>query len=246
MQGFVDLHAHILFGADDGAKTPGMMQAMLDTAYETGTRVICATPHYHPGFFGETGAPSKAAFSLLCQYAEACPGMQVYLGNELRYAPGCVAWLDSGACRTMNGSSYVLVDFSAGAEERVILRGLKELLSAGYRPILAHAERYRRLGRRAVWDLVADGILLSVDADSLFGAAGLRAKLCAYAMLKRRQVALVASDMHNVKTRPPSLAQAYQIVRKKFGTHYANAIFRETPLHIILSGKEREHNEQES
>ena len=243
MQGFVDLHAHILFGTDDGAKNPGMMRTMLDTAYETGTRVLCATPHYHPGFFGETGAPALAAFAILEEYARECPGMQVFLGNELRYAPGCISWLDSGACRTLGGSRFVLVDFSAGEEERVILRGLKELLSAGYRPVLAHVERYRRLRSRSVSDLVSDGVLLSVDADSLFGKAGLRAKWRGYAMLKEQQVALVASDMHDVKCRPPVLLAAYRAVCKCCGTAYADAVFRENPLRIIMSGKEREKNE---
>ena len=50
---FSDLHIHILCGVDDGAKTEADMYAMADAAYSGGTRIICATPHFHPGYFGD-------------------------------------------------------------------------------------------------------------------------------------------------------------------------------------------------
>ena len=40
-----DLHAHILPGVDDGAKTPAETLAMSRAAADTGTKVVLATPH---------------------------------------------------------------------------------------------------------------------------------------------------------------------------------------------------------
>lgn len=242
-QGFVDLHAHILFGTDDGAKNPGIMCAMLDAAYHSGTRALFATPHYHPGYFGETKAASESAYKVLCAYAKCYPDLTLVLGNELRYEPGCVSWLASGACRTLGDTHCVLVDFSAMEQEFKIVRGLKELLSAGYRPILAHVERYRHLTRTAVNDLAEDGVLLTLDADSLFGADGFFSKRRAFSLLRQGVIFAVASDMHGLKTRTPSLLDGYKIVSKKIGKTYADALFCENPRKILPSGKDRGNNE---
>ncbi len=243
MEGFVDLHAHILFGTDDGAKNIDMMRAMLDAAYQSGTRVLCATPHYHPGIFGETGEPAEKAFAALCEHAARYPDMTLVLGNELRYFTGCVSWLVSGACRTLGDTTCVLVDFLSNESEFRIMRGLKDLLSAGYRPVLAHVERYQHLSARAIGELVDDGVLLTLDADSLFGADGFTTKRRAYRLLRHGAIFAVASDMHDVKDRHPSLAQGYQVVCKKFGKEYADELFISNPYKILSSGKERENNE---
>ncbi|MGL5153084.1 MAG: CpsB/CapC family capsule biosynthesis tyrosine phosphatase, partial [Clostridium sp.] len=42
----VDLHSHILWGIDDGAKDREMTLQMLRQAEKSGTRTIVATPHY--------------------------------------------------------------------------------------------------------------------------------------------------------------------------------------------------------
>ena len=51
--GLADIHIHLLFGVDDGAKDEDEMHAILDAAYQAGTRVLCCTPHFHPGYFGD-------------------------------------------------------------------------------------------------------------------------------------------------------------------------------------------------
>jgi len=50
MAHFSDLHMHALFGVDDGPKTEDDMYAVLDAAYADGTRYMCLTPHFHPGY----------------------------------------------------------------------------------------------------------------------------------------------------------------------------------------------------
>lgn len=128
--GLADIHIHLLFGVDDGAKDEDEMYAILDAAYQTGTRVLCCTPHFHPGYFGDNYDKVNAAFKRLSSYVQKTyPGMALYLGNELRYEPECVTWLRQGVCRTVNGTRYVLVDFSEAAPEKVIGNGLHALCS---------------------------------------------------------------------------------------------------------------------
>ena len=68
MARFFDLHSHMLYGVDDGAKNREMMFAMLEMAYADGTRALCLTPHYSPYLFGDTYAQSERAFRILQDY----------------------------------------------------------------------------------------------------------------------------------------------------------------------------------
>lgn len=225
---YTDLHIHALCGVDDGAKNEAAMRAMVDASYADGVRTLCLTPHYHPGYFGENHEKTDAAFSALKKYvAGHCPELELCLGNELRYSPDSVSWLRSGQCRTLNGTSYVLVDFFENAEARTILSGLDSLLNAGYRPVLAHVERYRALWgqTRLLRSLPESGVLLQLDTQSILGGFGFRIQRQCGALLRAGLVHLVCSDSHDVQKRPPELSVCFRAVEKKYGTDYAQALF---------------------
>lgn len=65
-----DIHIHLLFGVDDGAKDEDEMHAILDAAYQAGTRVLCCTPHFHPGYFGDNYDKVNVAFKRLSSYVQ--------------------------------------------------------------------------------------------------------------------------------------------------------------------------------
>lgn len=54
-----------MFGVDDGAKDEDEMLAILDAAYQSGTRLLCCTPHFHPGYWGHNRERSAAAYDRL-------------------------------------------------------------------------------------------------------------------------------------------------------------------------------------
>ena len=109
---FFDMHCHMLAHVDDGAQNTETMFAMLEAAYADGIRAICLTPHYSPYLYGDTYEESERSFAVLQKYvADKHPDMHLFLGHELGYHGGCVPALESGRCRTLAGSRYVLVDF---------------------------------------------------------------------------------------------------------------------------------------
>src|SRR5581483_9388963 len=48
--GYVDIHAHVLPGIDDGPSDLAEAIAMARAAADSGITTIAATPHLHPGF----------------------------------------------------------------------------------------------------------------------------------------------------------------------------------------------------
>lgn len=233
---FTDLHIHILCGVDDGAKTEADMYAMTDAVYAGGTRNLCATPHFHPGYFGDNIKGAEEAFNKLSAYvSEKYPQMKLYLGNEIRYSKDCVSWLEQGACRTINGTSFVLVDFSEREDKRNIVRGLENLLNTGYTPILAHAERYSDFGWdfRPLADLRANGVVIQIDAQSVTGGFGLGTQYRCRKLLAESLVDIVASDAHDLHFRPPDMARCYAYIKKHHGADYARAVCLENAEHIL-------------
>lgn len=185
---------------------------------------MCLTPHFHPGYFGNNRSKTDAAFDKLREYArEKYKDLQLYLGNELRYSDGCMSWMAENACRTLNGSRYVLVDFSTVEDRQRILRGLNQLRNAGYTPVLAHAERYRNFHGdfREIRYLRDRDVVIQMDAGSVFGVFGFWTKLRSRAMLKQGMVDVVSSDAHGLESRVPMMEKCADFLRKKYGSEYA-------------------------
>ncbi len=237
---FADIHSHMLCGVDDGARSSKQMRQMLDMAYADGVRLLCLTPHYHPGYFGENREAAEKAFAELREYAEKYPDLELHLANELRWTHSAVEWLDLEQCRTLGNSPVVLVDFSASEREKNILNGLDRLLSTGYEPILAHVERYQNL--RGKWDTLERmkrrGVRFQITVGALTGGFGLQTGWHARELAKRRLADFVASDAHDPERRRPEISRAYLWLRKKCEETYADALCYENARALLAAGKE--------
>lgn len=230
---FTDLHTHILANVDDGAENEAEMYDLLDTMYRDGTRCICCTPHYHPGYYGENQKKSLDKFQQLSKYADSrYPDLKLCLGNELHYSQGCLDWIEKGFCRTLNGSRYILVDFVSGERYETIEFAVMLFLRGGYIPVLAHTERYGCFGRKSwlIRQLRDIGAIIQVNASSVI-------KPYRYPIVKKilRQqcVDVIASDTHNLEDRPPKMAAAYHEIIQNYGKEYADALFILNPNKIL-------------
>ena len=217
MAQFFDLHSHMLYGVDDGAKNREMMFAMLEMAYADGTRALCLTPHYSPYLFGDTYAQSERAFGILQDYvAQRHPDMQLFLGHELGYHNGCIGALSDGVCRTIAGSRYVLVDFPEKVNFFELSTAINQLRSMGFRPILAHTERYRCLFSKFGWvrSFVDEGGVVQVNAGSACGDWGTLVKMQWKKLVRSGLAHIVSSDGHNLTTRPPRMSVCMDLLNK--------------------------------
>lgn len=241
---FTDIHNHILFGADDGARSEDEMYRLIDAFYTDGVRHMCFTPHYHPAYFGEHQEQISVAFDLAKAYAEQnYPELALYLGNELRYERSCIEWLEQEKCQTLNGTRYLLVDFLYSEPAENILDAMLRVLSAGYIPVLAHVERYERFHRdlREIERLKSWGVILQVDAQSPLGGLGHSAKVRSRRLLEVGAADVIASDSHDLKKRPPQLCPCFDFVCRRYGEDYARYLFLDEPLRILNSEKAEEH-----
>lgn len=140
---YIDMHCHILPGADDGAKDLAETKKMLEIAYAEGIRCIIATPHHHP-HRGKASVENLRERAKLVREAahEIDERFRVYLGTEVYFGQDVADKLKEGKILSMNRREYVLVEFPPSQTYSYIRQGIQQLQFAGYEVILAHVERY--------------------------------------------------------------------------------------------------------
>ena len=180
---------------------------MLQEAYRQGIKTIIATPHYRQGQDIEHLKELTVILRHEAQKLE--PGYGIFLGQELMDSEEIVEELRRGRALTMAGSSFVLIEFLPGVSYRRMYQRLRQLQSAGYIPIVAHAERYEclREGNR-LEELKESGHLIQMNYRSLGGSIfNKNTQWCRRQILKGN-IHLLGTDMHNTGTRAPKTEEA--------------------------------------
>lgn len=230
----IDIHAHILPGVDDGARTMAESWRMLSLAASQGIRAVIATPHYSRKTKPEEYGYSRLAEELQEKIRRDIPDFSIYLGQETYYHEELAEQLQEGNALTMAGSHYVLVEFDTEVSYEYLYRGVRRLMSAGYWPILAHMERYGCLRREQdLEELAGSGCYLQMNYHGLAGGF-----LNRETRWRRRQVLLnrihfLGTDMHQMHFRPPELQGALKWMEKQVSHAQLLAMTWENPLHII-------------
>lgn len=210
---YMDIHTHIVPGVDDGSENMEETKRMVKKAYQEGIRAIIATPHYGKWNAGYDKEKAVRACQKVRDWVRATyKDLNVYMGNEIYYSPGIIEDLRSGKARTMGGTDYVLVEFSAEEEYEKVYLGLRAFITAGYRPILAHVERYQCLQKelKRVKELVGLGVYIQVNARSFMGKRFDKRTAWSIMLLENDLIHFIASDCHNSGSREPIMKTAVE------------------------------------
>ncbi|HHW13689.1 MAG TPA: hypothetical protein GXX28_01975 [Firmicutes bacterium] len=214
---FIDLHAHVLPGVDDGPQTLEEAVALLRLLQEDGVGTVVATPHVAPGFFWpyDPAQMGERVAALRQAAAAAGVGVEILSGAEVYLSPEIIPLAQARELPTLGDSRYILVEFPRREIPFWGFEVLQKLQRAGYRPILAHPELNDEV--RADWevplDLARQGILLQVDAGSLVGRWGSHVAAYALKLCAAGLVQAVASDAHS-RRRPPEMRLAWEVLER--------------------------------
>jgi protein-tyrosine phosphatase len=232
VEGFADIHSHVLYGLDDGAATRQDSLNMLALAVRSGTTDIVATPHANGRFRYDLQAVGQQIADL----SSAVEGIRIHRGCDFQLEAGNIEAAVAAPQRyTINGGTYLLVEFPRTLRNPHADWILKHLMDAGLTPIVTHPERNPLL-RTRIEDLarwVGNGCWLQVTAGSITGAFGREAQRFSDELVKRGLVQVVASDAHDCTRRPPSLGGAYDLLVEKHGAAAIRPLFVDNPRAVI-------------
>lgn len=243
MNRLIDTHCHILPEVDDGAHNIEETRQMLQEAYEDGIRYIIATPHYHPRRGRKSPGYLRRQLKLVREEAaQISDELRIYLGTEIYFGQDIPERLREEKVLTMNRTRYVLVEFSPADPFEYICQGIQQIQLKGYEVILAHIERYQCMYKKPGYaeHLNRMGVKIQVNADSITGNGGWKAKRLVRELLEDRLVFCVGTDAHNPKRRPPRMRKAAEYVEKKCGEDYARRIFFSNPRVMLKKRKKDE------
>jgi protein-tyrosine phosphatase len=229
MTGFVDIHSHILWGVDDGARDLDMTIEMLRIASGNGTTDIVATPHSDLDFSFDPDTISERILEIA-----KLPGAKprIHTGCDFHlHVENISDCLAHPTKYTINHLRYLMVEFSNLNVPKSIGQVLEQMVEAGITPVITHPERNRLLmsdtERLVGW--IRSGCLLQVTAQSFLGRFGRVARTAACELMSRHMVHFIASDAHDPVKRPPDLTGAYEFVTKRYGAETAERMFVANP-----------------
>lgn len=236
MQGYFDIHCHILPGVDDGPKSFEESIRMLYIAYEEGIRFIVATSHYSPDEMHCSGSYiSKIYNELNKTIAEAGININVILGNELLYSVDIIDALKRGDALTIDNTRYILIEFPQAVSYREIWRGLNQCIFGGYIPILAHAERYKCLLKSPflVKELIDLGAYIQINISSIKGKLfDIEARFCRK-LLKQGWVHFLGTDSHGAYERTPKVKDYIRYLRRRLGEDKIRQLLWDNPMTML-------------
>jgi protein-tyrosine phosphatase len=232
----IDIHHHLLFGLDDGSPDLETSVAMARMAADDGiTRVVC-TPHasgnysYDPIINTQRIAALRAALA-----AEDIP-LTIGIGCDFHLSYDNINEAIAQPKKfSINSTPYLLVELPDFGLPRSLTETFYQLQIAGMTPILTHPERNPTLQKdnTRLIDWMRNGLLVQVTAGSLLGQMGKDAERMSHRLLSDRWVHFLATDAHNLTTRPPKMRAAREAVAKRYGSHYADLLCVDNPRAVF-------------
>lgn len=230
---FIDIHAHILPGLDDGPSSMEESLEMIDMAMKDGISHIFATPHIIDGLYDNKAGEIMNAVDDLRRHVP--DGIKILYGADVRISFDLITRIENREIPTLNDSGYMLIEFPTYNVPPHVDNLIFNLHHRGVTPILTHPERHLRLMQDlpAIGKFRDAGAMCQITAMSITGDFGKNIKKVCLAMIEKELVDIVASDAHDPRHRTPVLSKAYEEVKREFGNDIADSLFFTNPKKIL-------------
>lgn len=193
-----DIHSHVVPGIDDGSPSVERSVELVQRMMGWGLEKFIVTPHVTQDTFENTPDIISGAYSEL-QEGLRQAGIEIDMdySAEYRVDEMFVEQLEEGIVRRLHGN-FLLVENSYIQEAYNLDQILFQISMKGFRPILAHPERYiYYYDKRQRYDeLHGNGILFQVNLLSLAGYYGKEPKKIAEMLIEKDYVDFVGTDLH--------------------------------------------------
>ena len=195
-----DFHSHLIPGIDDGSKSMEDSIAMIRRFRELGYKNLITTPHVMSDFYKNDAKSILGGLNKVNEVLQK-QRIDIHLTAAAEYYldEAFEAKIDSGELLTF-GNNYVLFELPFFAEPPNFAEVIFQLQTNGYKPILAHPERY------GYWyndfdkytELKDKGVYLQLNVLSLIGHYSPETKKIAEKMVDQNLVSFLGSDCHNI------------------------------------------------
>lgn len=233
----IDIHHHIIYGVDDGAKDFEMSCGMAEKAVKNDVNAIVCTSHCTPGHH-------KFKWDVYLSHLQKLQDEINNRGYKLVLFPGCeVLYTDDaptlankGEIPLLGQSRSMLVEFLPSVTWDRIEHAALDIGNAGLQMVVAHVERYVCLrDDMSLLEALHDhfGAYCQMNASTVIKSHGLFGDRWARYVLKNEYIDVVASDSHNLTSRSCQMSEARDVIARDYGKAVAKRLLVDTPKRIL-------------
>lgn len=197
----VDMHNHLLPGIDDGSQSVEQSLQLIKGLNGLGFNKFICTPHIMDGVHNNTKATISESFqSLNKALKQSGSKTQIFAAAEHMIDDGIHRLIQKDNLCVMPGG-YVLIEMSYLSESKALFQTILDIQNLGYKPILAHPERYNYYHNS--FDMYKQiknaGCLMQLNLLSLSRYYGTEVKVAALTIIKSGMYDFVGTDLHHEK-----------------------------------------------
>jgi tyrosine-protein phosphatase YwqE len=196
-----ELHSHLIPGIDDGAQTLEQSIEIIAEFAKLGYRKIITTPHIMADFY-KNGPYNilPGLQALRGALAEKNIAIEIEAAAEYMADDMLISKILAGEMLSF-GSGYVLFEMAFDQESPHIKEIIFELQLAGYKPVLAHPERYGYYASQPhkFKELADAGVLMQININSIVGYYSPHMIKTVQWLAREKLIHFVGSDCHHMR-----------------------------------------------
>lgn len=195
----VDIHNHLLPGIDDGSKSVEDSQYLICGLQNLGFNNFICTPHIMQDVHPNTFESIDSAHKLLDKELKSNNSIvKIVPAAEHMIDEDIFSMISANSLMVMPGG-YVLIEMSYLAPSRSLFQVILDIRNLGYKPILAHPERYSYYQNNVnIFKQVKDaGCALQLNLLSLTKYYGENVNVMANQLLAAGMYDFVGTDLHH-------------------------------------------------
>lgn len=211
-EGFVDIHSHLLPGIDDGAKNIDQSLALILEMRSNGIKNFITTPHVLGDVYPNSSANIQTKLKEVKQalVSKGITDVSINAAAEYMLDEQFIELLEKNDILTLK-DNFVLIEMSYFSAPFNLYELLFDIQLKGYKPILAHPERYNFYHHdiNHYYKLKKAGCLFQLNLLSLTKYYGKEVQKTSEKLLKENLYDFVGTDTHH---------QRHLAMLKKIGT----------------------------
>lgn len=196
-----DVHSHLIPGIDDGVKTIDEAVEVVKKFEELGYQKLITTPHVMEGTYNNTPEIIYDGLEKLKEeLRKQNVNIQLFAAAEYYYDDYFLNLIEKEKLMTF-GDNFVLFEFPFAFPPNGVKELIFSLKSKGYKPVLAHFERYAYYhGSLSELEFFRNqGVKIQLNLVSLSGRYGKGVKNQAKKMIDSKLVDFVSTDCHRME-----------------------------------------------
>ncbi len=195
-----DLHSHLIPAIDDGSKSLKQSIDIILQLKELGFKKIITTPHIMSHRYPNTKKTIYDGYELVkYELLRRNIDIDLQVASEYYYDEHFLDLIRKKDILTF-GDNHMLFELAYQIKPLGLEQTVQELLEAGYKPILAHVERYIYYNTEEHYKMLKDmGLLFQINAVSTQGFYGKSIQKAVEKIIKLGMVDFIGSDIHNQK-----------------------------------------------